>query len=121
MSEFLRLLFNPHHGATIFLYTCIFIISSVLGFKCQRKEWYGTKRINKGLYYFLFLFLCVFYIFNDVGVDTPHYRAYFDNFVDLNSIDDGYGAVEKLYQLLNIYKTRKLEQTQKYLLLKLIM
>lgn len=103
MSEFLRLLFNAHHSTTIILYTSIFIVSSILGFKCQRKEWYGTKRINKSVFYFLFLFLCVFYAFNDVAVDTPHYRAYFDHFVDLNSIDDGYGAVEKLYQLLNIF------------------
>lgn len=102
MGEYFNLLLNSQHGTTIILYTFIFIVASILGFKCQKKEWYGTKQIYKKTYYFLFLFLCVFYAFNDVGVDTPHYRHYFDIYKDLNSLDDGYGAVERLYQLLNV-------------------
>lgn len=102
MSEYFGLLFSSLHGTTIVLYTFIFVLSSFLGFKCQRKEWYGTEKINKKTYIILFLFLCIFYAFNDVGVDTPHYRHYFILYKDFNSLDEGYGAVEKLYQLLNV-------------------
>lgn len=62
--------------------------------------WY--RKINMKIYFLLFAFLSVFYVFNDVGVDTPHYRSYFDEYVNLQSLYEGYGAVEKLYQLLNV-------------------
>lgn len=102
MGSYIDLLFSSEHGLTIVLYTFVFIISSVLGFKCQKQEWYGTKQINTKFFYILFIFLSVFYAFNDVGVDTPHYRYYFDIYTDIDCIDEGYGAVEKPYQILNI-------------------
>lgn len=102
MGDFFYLLLSPEHEITIFLYTFIFITSSFLGFKCQKQEWYGTKYISNKIFICLFIFLCVFYAFNDVGVDTPHYRHYFDIYKDIDSIDNGYGSVEKLYQILNI-------------------
>lgn len=102
MGDFFNLLFSTLHDSTIILYTSIFIISSILGFKCQKKEWYGTQKINRIIFFLLFLFLCVFYAFNDVGIDTQHYRYYFDIYKDTISLDDGYGSVERLYQLLNI-------------------
>lgn len=102
MSEYFNLLFSPLHGGTILLYTLIFIVASILGNKVQYVTRNGQHIFSMKFFICLFLFLCAFYVFNDVGIDTDHYRTYYLEFVTPQDVADHYGAVEKLYQYLNI-------------------
>lgn len=102
MSEYLNLLFSPLHGGTIILYTFIFIVASILGYKVQYVNKGGQYVFSMKKFVCLFLFLSFFYVFNDVGIDTDHYRTYYIKYATLQDLEDHIGAVERLYQYLNI-------------------
>ncbi len=101
--NYLSLLFDPKESGTIILYTIIFFVVSFLGFKSQAKTEKGIT-CQFRFYPFIgsFLILWAFFAFNDVGIDTPHYRGYFDIYKSKYNIDDGFAAVEIWYQYLNV-------------------
>lgn len=103
MSEFFNLLFESSSCGTIVLYTVIFIMASAFMFSAQKKV------IGQDIYIFslpkfigALLILGIFFAFNDVGIDTPHYRSYFNQYTNLNNTYEGYGAVELWFQYLMI-------------------
>ena len=103
MNTYLNLLFDYIHGNTMFLYTIIFIVSTLFAFLSQ-KDNNGTYEINLKWYIFSFLFLCFFYTFNDVGSDTPTYRLLFDfykSFQDCSTTINSTG-IELGYQYVNV-------------------
>lgn len=103
MSEYFQLLFSDKHSFSILLYSFIFIVASLFAFNSQKFYDFGKndKFIPKS-FVMLFLILCFFYAFNDVGVDTPHYRTYFDEYKTFQDTSTHFGAVEMGYQYLNI-------------------
>lgn len=103
MFEYFNLLVSDSHGGTMLLYTCIFFIACILGSKVQHVTSNGLHKFSMKTYICLYCFLCAFYVFNDVGIDTEHYRSYYRHFVTTQDIVDNYGAVEKLYQYLNVF------------------
>ena len=98
MSDFLSLLFDSGQGNTVLIYILLFVFGSLLAFMSQNK-----CKFNKFWFVADFLLLWFFYAFNDVGIDTEHYKYYFQQYAQFIDCGAGGGAVELLYQYLNVF------------------
>ena len=102
MSDFFQLLLSEQHTLSIILYSLIFTISSLFAFSSQKQLKSGDKKFSLASFIASFFILWIFFAFNDVGVDTPHYRSYFDEYKSIYDTSTHFGAVEIGYQYLNI-------------------
>lgn len=103
MTKFFELLLDINNGNTLILYCLIVFFSSLFGFMSQTNK-AGRNNVFKPIPYICsFIILLIFFAFNDVGIDTPHYRDYFDTYRSSSDIYTGIAAVEVWYQYLNIY------------------
>ena len=97
MFKYFSLLFDSNQGSTVLLYTMLFVFGSLFAFLSQSK---GKFRLSWFL--FSFFLLWFFFAFNDVGIDTEHYKHYFRIYTSFADCDGQNGAVELLYQYLNV-------------------
>ncbi|MCQ2171309.1 MAG: EpsG family protein [Bacteroidales bacterium] len=95
--NYLALLFED---ISIFYYTLIFLLASKFAFNAQYKTVNGNIVFRPHWFLICFLFLWVFFAFNDVGSDLPQYRLLFDESKDGTSTY-GTGLVEIGYIYLN--------------------
>lgn len=102
MSDFFALLFSDYHSFTIVLYSLIYMMATTFAFKSQKTNVSGNVSINLRFYLMSLFVLVFFFAFNDVGVDTPHYKTYFSEYRTIADISRHFGAVEVGFQYLNI-------------------
>lgn len=98
MNNYLGYLFA--YDLSMFIYTIVFISSTILAFISQPSIYYGTKKIKKFPFILSLLFLWLIYAFNDVGTDIPNYRNAFHVYKTWNDCESS--PFEFGYLYLNV-------------------